>query len=204
LKNLQEEIGQPIFVLEDSTSTMVQLAEKVSKGEIDLTVCDENMAGIYCQMYSNIDIGIPVSFRQNIAWAVRKDAVHLKNYIDSWLTEFMGTYKYKVIHDRYYNSKRNNFPKGSDFWQVTGDSISNYDRVVRQEATAQGWDWRLAGKYGKDPRKWDDVSFFLLKKSEEKYYSDEIVRWGYCNGREPYEFVRIVLSGYNQFIASIQ
>lgn len=296
LKNLQEEIGQPIHVLEDSTSTMVQLAGKVSNGEIYLTVCDENMANIYLQMYPNLDISLPVSFRQNIAWAVRKDAVHLKKYIDSWLTEFKGTHRFKVIHDRYYKRKQNFYAGGPDDWQITGKSISGFDTIIRRESMAQGWDWRLisaiihqeskfdpdavsyagaiglmqlmpetaksfgivdvhdpeqniragvqlltwlnkqfsteiadekerlkfvlgsynvglghirdaqrlTGKYEKNPSSWNDVATYLKYKSEEKYYSDEVVRWGYCNGREPYEFVRLVLSDYERLTASVR
>jgi membrane-bound lytic murein transglycosylase F len=62
---------------------------------------------------------------------------------------------------------------------------------------------RLAAKFGKDPLKWaGHVDYYLLNKSDEKFYSDEVVRWGYCNGREPYDFVISVLRNYQTLLAS--
>lgn len=62
---------------------------------------------------------------------------------------------------------------------------------------------RLAEKFGKDPLKWDDhVEFFLLNKSESKYYSDEVVRWGFCQGSEPCYFVKSVLVNYDALLVS--
>ncbi|MCC7331813.1 MAG: transporter substrate-binding domain-containing protein [Flavobacteriales bacterium] len=40
----------------------------------------------------------------------------------------------------------------------------------------------LADKYGKNPQKWSDVSFYLRNKSKPKYYNDEVVKSGYCKG----------------------
>ncbi|MEX0779846.1 MAG: transporter substrate-binding domain-containing protein [Balneolales bacterium] len=49
---------------------------------------------------------------------------------------------------------------------------------------------RLTEKYGGDPDMWNDVSEYLLKKSEEEFYNDEVVRYGYCRGEEPVNYVR--------------
>ena len=59
---------------------------------------------------------------------------------------------------------------------------------------------RLAKKYGADPNKWDDhVEKYLLLKSKEKYYADEVVRYGYCRGREPINYVDSILKRFNQY-----
>jgi len=60
---------------------------------------------------------------------------------------------------------------------------------------------RLAKKYGKNSHVWDDnVDFFLQNKSVEKYYKDPVVRWGYCRGKEAYEYVNKVLTNYHHYI----
>lgn len=59
---------------------------------------------------------------------------------------------------------------------------------------------RLAAKYGRDPNKWSGhVDYYLLLKSEEKYYTDPVVKEGYCRGKEPYLFVKEVLQRYDQY-----
>ncbi|MCH7771779.1 MAG: transporter substrate-binding domain-containing protein [Bacteroidetes bacterium] len=58
----------------------------------------------------------------------------------------------------------------------------------------------LAIKYSKNPNVWDNnVDNFLLKKSRERYYNDEVVKHGYCRGEEPYRYVREILSRYHHY-----
>ena len=50
---------------------------------------------------------------------------------------------------------------------------------------------KLAEKYNKDPNTWsDNVEFYLLMKSNSKYYKDPVVKGGYCRGSEPVEYVK--------------
>lgn len=59
---------------------------------------------------------------------------------------------------------------------------------------------RLARKYGKNPNIWDgNVDYFLLHKSAAKYYKDPLVKWGYCRGEEPYNYVREVWERYQHY-----
>ncbi|MDX1699606.1 MAG: transporter substrate-binding domain-containing protein [Melioribacteraceae bacterium] len=63
---------------------------------------------------------------------------------------------------------------------------------------------RLAKKYGDDPDIWfGSVDQYLLKKSKPKYYHDEVVRNGYCNGKETFAYVKNIMQRferYSQFI----
>ncbi len=59
---------------------------------------------------------------------------------------------------------------------------------------------RLAEKYNADPDQWEEnVAKYLLLKSREKYYNDEVVLYGYCRGEEPYNYVREILDRYAQY-----
>jgi len=58
---------------------------------------------------------------------------------------------------------------------------------------------RLAEKYGKDPQSWEDVSEFLLKKSNAKYYQDPVVKFGYCRGIEVVTYVGRIYEIYNLY-----
>ncbi len=60
---------------------------------------------------------------------------------------------------------------------------------------------RLADKYGKNRLIWtDNVDFFLLNKSSEKYYKDPVCRFGYCRGEEAYNYVSRVLGNYKHYL----
>ena len=63
------------------------------------------------------------------------------------------------------------------------------------------WDARrLAMKYDKDPNVWtNSVDTFLLQKSDPVYYRDSVVKYGYCRGSEPYNFVIEILDRYNHY-----
>lgn len=55
----------------------------------------------------------------------------------------------------------------------------------------------LAEKYGADPNLWsDNVETYLLLKSQQKYYNDEVVKNGYCRGTETINYVKEILDRY--------
>jgi membrane-bound lytic murein transglycosylase F len=64
---------------------------------------------------------------------------------------------------------------------------------------------RLAAKHGDDPKKWDDVSYWLLHLSESEYYTDPVVEFGFCRGLEPVTYVSLILdrfAHYRQFVVT--
>lgn len=63
---------------------------------------------------------------------------------------------------------------------------------------------RLAEKYGSRSDVWDNnVDYFILNKSKEKYYNDTCCHNGYLRGSETYRFVEEVLDRYNHYKALI-
>jgi membrane-bound lytic murein transglycosylase F len=59
---------------------------------------------------------------------------------------------------------------------------------------------KLAEKHGKDPHKWDgNVAVWLLKKSEPRYFNDEVVKNGYFRGTESVAFVSQVINRYGHY-----
>ena len=62
---------------------------------------------------------------------------------------------------------------------------------------------RLAEKKGDDPRKWADVSYWLLQLSKAEFYDDPVVKYGYVRGLEPVTYVSLILdrfAHYRQFV----
>jgi membrane-bound lytic murein transglycosylase F len=64
---------------------------------------------------------------------------------------------------------------------------------------------RLTEKYGGNPTRWDDVSYWLLQKSTQQYSTDPVVKFGFCRGIEPVTYVSLILERfdhYKQFVVN--
>ena len=57
----------------------------------------------------------------------------------------------------------------------------------------------LTKKYDRDPNKWDDVEMFLKQKSNPKYYRDPVAVAGYCKCEEPVNYVRDILTRFEEY-----
>jgi membrane-bound lytic murein transglycosylase F len=143
LKNLAGEIGKPINVVEDPIYEVDQLVEAVSKGEIEYTVCDEYLASFFEKQYPDLDIRTPLSFQQNLAWAVRKDSDSLLYAINEWLAADKNTMASRQLYDKYFNSSRSVFMAKSDAVSFNGKKISRYDEAMRHISRQYDFDWRL-------------------------------------------------------------
>jgi membrane-bound lytic murein transglycosylase F len=63
---------------------------------------------------------------------------------------------------------------------------------------------KLAEKHGRNPLIWDNnVAYYLLKKTEPKYYNDPVVRMGFCRGYESVNFVSEILERYGDYLSII-
>lgn len=59
---------------------------------------------------------------------------------------------------------------------------------------------KLAQKYGGNPQLWfDNVEFYLSRKSDPEIYEDPIVTAGYCKCEEPVNYVRDILDRYEVY-----
>ncbi|KPK29053.1 MAG: lytic transglycosylase [Desulfobacterales bacterium SG8_35_2] len=64
---------------------------------------------------------------------------------------------------------------------------------------------RLTDKYDGDPNTWDEnVADFVIKLSDEEYYNDEVVNFGYCRGEEPVAYVEEILDRYQHYAKLIE
>ncbi len=294
LKNLSDEIGSDINIIEadDSLSTE-DLILKVSKGEIDYTVSDENVASLNQSYLPNIDIETKISFSQKIAWAVNKgDSILLKK-LNKWIDSLKHTKDFYIIYNRYYQQRYYyKYRRKSKYFLSKRGKISAYDEIFKKCSNNFGYDWRLlasiayvesqfnkeakswagaigimqllpetgknfgaenllnpqqniraavkyiswldkfwikyvkdekerikfilasynigfghvidaynlAEKYGAQKDVWfNNVEHYLLKKSNKKYYNDEVVKNGYCNCIETVNYVKDVLTKYEQY-----
>ncbi|MGM0648183.1 MAG: transglycosylase SLT domain-containing protein [Bacteroidota bacterium] len=142
LKSLENEIGSDIDIVESDYESE-QLVRMVASGEIDYTVCDEHVAMVNRTYYDNIDIQLPVSFPQKLAWAVPKGADSLRMSADQWLEDFKETAAYQMLYHKYFLSRKSVHKTNQKFHSLGGGHISPYDDLIKKYSKEIGWDWRL-------------------------------------------------------------
>ncbi len=142
MHNLADEIGDSINIV-DVPKDAETLINMVAEGKIDYTVCDENTAMICQAFHSNIDISTPVSFPQNLAWAVNPKSPALLSATNEWLRSYTRSTDYAIMYDKYFHSQRTSFILNSDFNAFKTGRISEYDQLIRRYSKTTNWDWRL-------------------------------------------------------------
>lgn len=294
LQHLSEEIGGDIVIRKDTSIAETEsLIRKVALGEIDYTVTDQTIATVNASYYPNIDISVPISVPQQVAWATRQNSEELLNAINNWMAKIKKEPTFMVVYNRYYKNPRTSLLRlQSDYSSLGGNKLSPFDTLIKVGAEKIGWDWRLlaslvyqesrflpdgeswagarglmqlmpstakrfgasnpydpnqslhagvgylkyldnywytrvpdprerikfilasynaglshiidarklADKHGKNPQVWsDNVEYFLLQKSNAKYYRDPVVMAGYCKCEEPVNYVRDILDRYEEY-----
>jgi membrane-bound lytic murein transglycosylase F len=144
LKDIAVRSGQTIRIEEApgeiSTDDLIRL---VDDGAIPATVTDENLATIELSNYDNIDVGVPVSGLQDIAWAVRKESSELLAELNKWLDSKDGAIRTKRLYRKYFNEANLARPKGFVLPKVGPGAISPFDSLFKMYAPQLGWDWRM-------------------------------------------------------------
>ncbi|MFY0599492.1 MAG: transporter substrate-binding domain-containing protein [Cyclobacteriaceae bacterium] len=163
LENLSEEIGGDILIIHGDPSIETEgLIRKVAEGKIDFTVAEEDVALVNSTYYANLDIKTAVSFPQQIAWGVRKNGPDLLSSLNDWIAKMKKTADYYVIYDKYFKSTKSALRRAkSDYFSISSDELSPYDRIIKKYAIEIGWDWRLLAaqifkesKFDKNAKSW--------------------------------------------------
>ena len=145
IQNLSEELGGPIYIKElPGELSTDQIIEKVAKGEFKYTISDKNIASIMEANYPVLDISVPVSFSQRIAWATRFGSPELLKATNAWLKIMKRKVDYNVIYNKYFKNKKAFRSRAkSEFYSLNEKKISPFDNIIKRYAKELHWDWRL-------------------------------------------------------------
>jgi len=142
LRSLSDEIGGGIHI-EQVNIESEQLIQRVALGEIDYTVCDENVGLVNATYFPELDVATAISFPQHVAWAVHLRSDSLLKVIDQWVTSFRRTDQYAILYHKYFNNRHSYRNIHSEYYTLGSGKISRYDEIIRRESERIGWDWRL-------------------------------------------------------------
>lgn len=105
IQNLAKEIGDTIYIEEINDIQLDSLFNKIAKGEINFTVCEQIVANVEKQQYPSLDTETAISFKQNYGWAVRQESTVLKDSLDGWLNVFLQSKEYNRMYRKYTKLK---------------------------------------------------------------------------------------------------
>ncbi len=145
LKEIMEHYGITINVVPAPGSlTTGDLIRQVDDGTIRFTVADSNIAVPHLALYPDIDIGMRLSGRQPLAWALRRNCPEFRAALDAWLEKEKRSGVIDTIHHKYYEQQYQFKRHAVDaFYSSKAGTISPYDKLVKAGAGKIGWDWRL-------------------------------------------------------------
>ncbi len=87
-----------------------------------------------------------------------------------------------------------------DFTQRIKFILASYNAGVGHVQDAA----RLAKKYGYSETEWDgNVEYFILYKSNPRFYNDRVVKYGYARGSETFNYVRNIIKKYFYYTDNI-
>jgi membrane-bound lytic murein transglycosylase F len=140
---IDRQTGDSITVIEVPFNSE-KLIQNVAKGEIEYTVCDENVAMVNSMYYPDIDISTPVSESQDVSWAIRKNHSDLLNAeLNRWIESYKKTGSYALLYAKYFKNIRSSFIVKSNLYAINTGKVSQYDDMIRQCSLSINWDWRL-------------------------------------------------------------
>ena len=143
LLSLANEIGDSINIIEVPYESE-KLIQHVASGEIEYTVCDENVALVNATYYPVIDVGTPVSFPQSQAWGIRiNNSNALLTELNKWITAYKKTGSYALLYAKYFRNARSSTIVKSDYYALNTGKVSQYDDIIKESSTSINWDWRL-------------------------------------------------------------
>jgi len=142
LQALSNDIGGGLQINEVQLEAE-QLIQRVALGEIDFTICDENVGLVNATYFPQLDVSTAVSFPQNVAWAVNLKSDSLKADIDIWIKEYKNTHSYALLYSKYFRNRHNYRNIHSEHYALNSGNISKFDNILKEECEVIDWDWRL-------------------------------------------------------------
>lgn len=143
LWRLADSLRLDLTVREIDSMTFEDILLEVENGGWTYTVVDENIARTASRYMPHLDYSLTLSSPQPVAWAVREGEEGLLCELDAWLAAEKEKAAFQVRYNRYFRSSYVTSLRNSKYYKLKNGVISAFDPIIKREAAAIGWDWRL-------------------------------------------------------------
>lgn len=128
-------------VPEDEELETEVLLERVSRGELPLTMADSNILEMETTYRDDLVSCFALGEPRDIAWAIRKDSPRLKAALDGFLKkEYRGVF-YNMAVNRYFKNRKN--MRETLATRPRQGMLSPFDPPVKRYSAQYDLDWRL-------------------------------------------------------------
>ncbi|MDP4274543.1 MAG: transporter substrate-binding domain-containing protein [Bacteroidota bacterium] len=142
LRQLSGKFSDSIKVLEVEKNEDY-LIRMVSEGYIDYTVCDQQIAKVFCGNLKNLDYRLTVSSRKPISWGVAKESKDLLYKLNEWLDNTQKSGQVAILFQKYFQNEKTEKISKSTLYTLTSGRVSVYDELIKEQSQKLKWDWRL-------------------------------------------------------------
>ncbi|MFP4257477.1 MAG: membrane-bound lytic murein transglycosylase MltF [Desulfovermiculus sp.] len=120
------------------------LIRQVAAKDIPATVADSNIAQLNRRYFPEIRMAFPISERQSLGWAVRKQDQALLQAINEFLASAQDYGSFAQIYHNYYaNAAIFDYVDLKKFHERIKTRLPDFAGMIKKEAKAFGFDWRL-------------------------------------------------------------
>jgi len=127
----------------DGDVTTEEIIRMVSKGIIEYTITDENIAKANQFYTPNLDISLHLSSEESLAFAARLHSTTLIDTINAWLIDPKNRSTIGEVRRKYFERRSLSTKASREFSSTMDGQLSPYDDIIQKESEKLGWDWRL-------------------------------------------------------------
>jgi membrane-bound lytic murein transglycosylase F len=141
---------------ENADAEVVDLLQKVSTGELDLTLADSTDFSIQRHFYPELRVALDLDIADPIAWAFRKNhGDSLLRRADRYLIEAGREGLLAQVHDRYYgHTEKFDYVGTRAFVRHFQSRLPRYRKLFEEAGRVHGVDWRLLAAIGYQESHW--------------------------------------------------
>ncbi len=145
LKEIEIEQGKALNIQdapgEISTDDLLRL---IDEGAIPATITDENLVAMEQIDFQMLDMSVPITGEQDIAWAVRKSSSGLLESLNTWLSSSKTSEKLATTYKKYFiSNETSGYASNFIMPKLSPGAISPYDSLFKLHAPSLNWDWRM-------------------------------------------------------------
>lgn len=154
LEALKEQVPELDWT-ENVDVEVVDLLEKVARGEIDYTIADSTNYNIQRHFYPELRVALELAVEDPIAWAFRKESDSLLARADQYLIEAERQGLVAQVHDRYYgHTEEFDYVGTRAFIRHFKSRLPDYRQLFEEAGEVYGVDWRLLAAIGYQESHW--------------------------------------------------
>lgn len=136
--------GVPVIIRLHEDLPTEELIRMVADGDIELTVADTHIAQLNRRYYPKAVPVVEISDKQQLGWAVRKDARELLARINTFFTLIRSNGRFEEIYNRYFsNLDWYDYVDLNTFHRRLRTRLPRYEAVIKEASARYGFDWRL-------------------------------------------------------------